>query len=173
VISHPHWCIYHLPAGWAVIRFGAVPSTRRFSGQFLKYCITQPPGPLRKMQIFGIFGVKVWHLTRRAEIARELQTWKILVQTKPAFCHIRPCTNCRWSSSSQKTARGLLANVSSSSRETTAWNQVVTQLSIPSTTELSHNGHPVDGVALVGDGFTVAPNKLDQFSSPSLGSHRV
>jgi hypothetical protein len=30
------------------------------------------------------------HLQTRAESATELQTWKILAQTKPTFCHIRP-----------------------------------------------------------------------------------
>jgi hypothetical protein len=30
------------------------------------------------------------HLQTRAEIATEFQTWKIMAQTKPTFCHIRP-----------------------------------------------------------------------------------
>jgi hypothetical protein len=30
------------------------------------------------------------HLQTRAEIATELQTWKILAQTKPTVCHIPP-----------------------------------------------------------------------------------
>jgi hypothetical protein len=30
------------------------------------------------------------HLQTRAEIATEIQTSKILAQTKPTFCHIRP-----------------------------------------------------------------------------------
>jgi hypothetical protein len=32
----------------------------------------------------------IMHLQTRAESTTELQTWKILAQTKPTFCHIRP-----------------------------------------------------------------------------------
>jgi hypothetical protein len=57
------------------------------------------------------------HLQTRAENATELQTWKILAQSKPTFCYIRPAPTA--DHRHQKKPRGLLiANLSSS--ETTA-----------------------------------------------------
>jgi hypothetical protein len=49
------------------------------------------------------------HLQTRAEIATELQTWKILAQTKPNFCHIRPAPTA--DHRHRKNRENLLANL--------------------------------------------------------------